>query len=89
MTVRVGQWVRCDRAEPAHGTFGAYAGRIGRVAAVHREVLPSGAAYVEIGVDFGARAGRQLRPQAWFRPAELQPCREPARPRLRARVRVS
>jgi len=85
VTLRVGQWVRCERASPPSGTFCYYVGRVGRVAAIHRERLPGGGSYVEVGVDFGERPATNLRPMAWFRPGELQPTHEPKRRGRRSR----
>jgi hypothetical protein len=68
--VSVGDHVRCQRAEPARGTWSRYAGRDGVVVVVNR-VTPPGhdPPRFEIGVDLNGKG----RASAWFLPNELVP----------------
>jgi hypothetical protein len=61
--------VRCERAEPARGTWSRYASREGIVVTVNRQRFANGAPdYVELGVSFTSDAGHV---DAWFLPDEL------------------
>lgn len=69
--LRVGTKVRVDRARASSGTWARYAGREGWVAAVNREVFPSGVTYVEIGVSWTRPGKRKPGTDVWFRADEL------------------
>jgi hypothetical protein len=58
--MRLGEWVRCERAEPAKGTWHLYAGRVGRIVTINRSAG-------EYGVAFDAADDRTT----WFRADEL------------------
>ncbi len=57
----IGDWVRCERAEPAKGTWRRYAGTVGRVVSYNRQAR-------EWGVRFTASHND---PVTWFRKSEL------------------
>lgn len=67
-TLVVGDAVRCEREEPAKGTWLMYANRIGRVQTINRQQSETNPewTYVEIGVKF-TLGGRV----SWFRDDEL------------------
>ena len=65
-SLRVGDTVRCERAEPAKGTWSRYAGREGTVIALNRERFPNGTTYVEVGVSFS-----RSHAATWFRADEV------------------
>jgi hypothetical protein len=67
----VGDVVRCERAEPPHGTWLHYAGRLGRVALIQRKQFASGRVYVEIGVCWDMNPDRHGQADSWFLPSEL------------------
>jgi len=69
--VRVGDRVRCNRAQPPRGTWPRFAGRVGRVAAIHREVLDRGRVRLELGVSWSLNDARHGEVDAWFLPSEL------------------
>jgi hypothetical protein len=69
--IHVGDEVRCERAEPARGTWSSYAGRVGRVAVIHVERFSSGRVYVEIGVCWDMNPDRHGQADSWFLPTEL------------------
>ena len=68
-TFEAGDRVRCERAEPARGSWARFAGREGVVVSVNvsRSVNPKLADVVEFGVDLDSDG----RADAWFRPDEL------------------
>jgi hypothetical protein len=69
--IQVGDEVRCERAEPAAGTWPRYAGRVGRVALIHTERFSSGRVYVEVGVCWDMNPDRHGQADSWFLPSEL------------------
>jgi hypothetical protein len=69
--LRVGEMVRCERAESARGTWPRYAGRVGWVAVIRRERFTSGRLYVEVGVSWAPNAERHGQADSWFLLSEL------------------
>jgi hypothetical protein len=69
--IRVGDRVRCDRAQPARGTWPRFAGRVGRVAAIHREVLDGRRVHVELGISWSLSDARHGEVDCWCLPSEL------------------
>lgn len=63
--------VRCERDEPARGTWSRFAGRVGRIVSTHLQTLGDGRTEVELGVKFTHRGSE---PSTWFRPFELERC---------------
>lgn len=53
---------------PSNAGWRRYEGRIGTVATINRERMPTGRVHVEVGVRFSERSG----PSTWFLPIELQ-----------------
>ena len=76
-TLKVGDKVRCQREEPAKGTWKNYDGREGTVVSINNQTFPDGTTYVEIGLWFGkvseTRDLRRTKAQSWFRNDELIP----------------
>jgi hypothetical protein len=72
--LKVGDHVRCNRAEPPSGSWSRWEGREGYVTAVNRQTFPDGTTYVELGVSFLPSAATGKRgSDAWFRADELVP----------------
>ncbi len=75
-----GDRVRCERAEPARGSWARFAGRTGTIVSVNIARSVNGSPdVVEYGVDLDSDG----RADAWFRPDELAVIGTPQAPSVR------
>ena len=70
--LRVGERVQAARTRASAGTWRRYDGRKGWVAAIYRQIFPTGSIYVEVGVSWVRPTdSRNPSVDAWFRADEL------------------